>query len=75
MSRALNAEGSGISFGQQYVGRALLTPDKVRMLSADRQLLFLAGHVPLPLPDPDAGYGRFDDLDIIPDFPWVPRPA
>jgi len=43
MSRALDAEGSGLTFGQQHVGRPLLTPDEVRTHSPDRQLLFLAG--------------------------------
>ncbi|KQO12192.1 antitoxin VbhA family protein [Sphingomonas sp. Leaf242] len=47
MSRAFDAEGSGIGFGQQHVGRALLTPDEVRTLSPDRQLLFLAGQRPI----------------------------
>lgn len=47
MSRALDAEGSGISFGQQHVGRLLLTPDEVRTLSPDRQILFLAGQRPV----------------------------
>lgn len=32
MSRAIDAEESGLSFGQQHVGRALLTPDEVRTL-------------------------------------------
>lgn len=47
MSRALDAEGSGISYGEQHVGRPLLTPDEVRTLPADRQLLFLAGQRPV----------------------------
>ena len=47
MSRALDAEGTGITFGQQHVGRPLLTPDEVRTLSPDRQLLFLAGQRPV----------------------------
>ena len=47
MSRAIDAEETGISFGQQNVGRALLTPDEVRTLRADRQLLFLAGQRPI----------------------------
>jgi type IV secretion system protein VirD4 len=38
---------SGITFGQQHVGRPLLTPDEVRTLSPDRQLLFLAGQRPV----------------------------
>ena len=47
MSRALDAEATGITFGQQHVGRPLLTPDEVRTLSPDRQLLFLAGQRPV----------------------------
>lgn len=47
MSRAIDAEESGLSFGQQHVGRALLTPDEVRTLRPDRQLLFLAGRRPI----------------------------
>nr|WP_242154470.1 type IV secretory system conjugative DNA transfer family protein [Sphingomonas sp. BAUL-RG-20F-R05-02] len=47
MSRALDGQGSGITFGQQHVGRPLLTPDEVRTLSPDRQLLFLAGQRPV----------------------------
>ena len=47
MSRALDAEATGISFGQQHVGRPLLTPDEVRTLRPDRQLLFLAGQRPV----------------------------
>jgi type IV secretion system protein VirD4 len=47
MSRAIDAEESGISYGQQHVGRALLTPDEVRTLRPDRQLLFLAGQRPI----------------------------
>ncbi len=47
MSRALDAEATGITFGQQHVGRPLLTPDEVRTLATDRQLLFLAGQRPV----------------------------
>ncbi|KEQ51696.1 type IV secretory system conjugative DNA transfer family protein [Sphingobium chlorophenolicum] len=43
MSRAIDAEETGISFGSQHVGRPLLTPDEVRTLREDLQLLFLAG--------------------------------
>src|SRR3546814_365658 len=32
MSRAIDAEETGISFGSQHVGRPLLTPDEVRTL-------------------------------------------
>lgn len=47
MSRAIDAEETGISFGQQHVGRPLLTPDEVRTLRKDLQLLFLAGQRPI----------------------------
>jgi type IV secretion system protein VirD4 len=46
MSRAIDAEETGLSFGQQHVGRALLTPMKSAHC-ADRQLLFLAGQRPI----------------------------
>ena len=32
MSRAIDADETGFSYGQQHVGRALLTPDEVRTL-------------------------------------------
>jgi type IV secretion system protein VirD4 len=47
MSRALDADETGISFGVQHVGRPLLTPDEVRTLRPDLQLLFLAGQRPI----------------------------
>ncbi len=47
MSRALDAEASGIIFGQQHVGRPLLTPNEVCTLNLDRQLLFVAGQRPV----------------------------
>ncbi|NIJ18319.1 type IV secretory system conjugative DNA transfer family protein [Sphingobium vermicomposti] len=47
MSRALDAEETGISFGAQHVGRALLTPDEVRTMPANLELLFLAGQRPI----------------------------
>src|SRR3546814_6085476 len=47
MSRAIDAEETGISFGSQHVGRPLLTPDEVRTLREDLQLLFLAGQRPI----------------------------
>ena len=47
MSRALDSEQSGISFGSQHVARPLLTPDEVRTLREDYQLLFLAGQRPI----------------------------
>ena len=47
MSRALDAEESGISLSDQHVGRALMTPDEVRNLPEDLQLLFLASQRPI----------------------------
>jgi len=47
VSRAIDAEETGLSFSQHHTGRALLTPDEVRTLSPDRQLLFLAGRRPI----------------------------
>jgi len=47
MSRALDAERSGVSFAGHHTGRSLLTPDEVRTLPPNRQLLFLAGQRPL----------------------------
>ena len=46
VSRAIDAEGTGITFGQPHVGRPLLTPDEVRTLSPDRQLLSSSGSDP-----------------------------
>ncbi|OCP36141.1 type IV secretory system conjugative DNA transfer family protein [Ensifer sp. LC163] len=47
MSRALDAEKSGLTFSEQRAARALLTPDEVRNLPADKQLLFLSGQRPI----------------------------
>jgi type IV secretion system protein VirD4 len=47
VSRAIDAEASGLSFTQHHTARALLTPDEVRTLKPDRQLLFLAGQRPI----------------------------
>lgn len=47
MSRALDAERSGITVGEQHVGRPLLTPDEVRNLPEHVELLFLAGQRPI----------------------------
>ena len=47
MSRALDAEQSGISLSDQHTGRALMTPDEVRNLPEDLQLLFLASQRPI----------------------------
>ncbi|WP_112313478.1 type IV secretory system conjugative DNA transfer family protein [Pseudogemmobacter bohemicus] len=47
MSRALDSEKSGLSFGEQHVARPLLTPDEVRNLPQNVELLFLAGQRPV----------------------------
>jgi type IV secretion system protein VirD4 len=47
MSRALDSEETGISYGEQHVGRPLLTPDEVRNLPQHAELLFLAGQRPI----------------------------
>jgi type IV secretory pathway TraG/TraD family ATPase VirD4 len=46
MSRALDAEATGISLNQQLVGRALMTPDEIRNLPAPIELLFVAEQRP-----------------------------
>ncbi len=46
MSRNLDSEQSGITYGEQHTGRSLLTPDEVRRLPPDAELLFLAGQAP-----------------------------
>lgn len=46
MSRNLDSEDSGISYSEQHTGRPLLTPDEVRRLPADAEILFLAGQAP-----------------------------
>ena len=47
MARALDSEKSGISYSQQHAARPLLTPDEVRNLPAQAQLLFLSGQRPI----------------------------
>ncbi|GHE76792.1 conjugal transfer protein TraG [Camelimonas fluminis] len=47
MSRALDSEKSGLSYGEQHTARPLLTPDEVRNLPAHAELLFLAGQRPI----------------------------
>ena len=47
MARALDSEKTGISYSQQHTARPLLTPDEVRNLPAQGQLLFLAGQRPI----------------------------
>lgn len=47
MGRALDSEKTGISYGEQHVGRPLLTPDEVRNLNENIELLFMAGQRPI----------------------------
>jgi Type IV secretory pathway, VirD4 components len=47
MSRALDAEKTGITYGEQHTARPLLTPDEVRNLPQNLELLFLAGQRPI----------------------------
>ena len=47
MSRALDVEATGVSLSEQHTGRALLTPDEVRTLPSEAELLFLAGRRPI----------------------------
>jgi type IV secretion system protein VirD4 len=37
---------SGITYGEQHTGRPQLTPDEVRRLPPESELLFLAGQAP-----------------------------
>ncbi|CAL4868535.1 hypothetical protein MMA231_02817 [Asticcacaulis sp. MM231] len=46
MSRNQNSQESGITYGEQHTGRPLLTPDEVRRLPPESELLFLAGQAP-----------------------------
>jgi type IV secretion system protein VirD4 len=47
MARALDSEQSGISYSEQHTGRPLMTPDEVRNMHTNAQLLFLAGQRPI----------------------------
>ncbi|KAJ8139018.1 hypothetical protein OY671_007769, partial [Metschnikowia pulcherrima] len=47
MSRAIDSDETGISFGSQHVARPSLTPDEVRTSREDYQLSFLAGQRPI----------------------------
>jgi len=47
MGQALDSEKSGISYGEHHSGRPLLTPDEVRNLPQNLELLFLAGQRPI----------------------------
>ncbi|TCL63189.1 type IV secretory system conjugative DNA transfer family protein [Rhizobium sp. BK251] len=46
-ARALDPEKTGLTLAGQHVGRPLLTPDEVRHLPGDTELLFLAGQRPI----------------------------
>lgn len=45
--QALDSDKSGISLSEQHTARPLLTPDEVRNLPENAQLLFLAGQRPI----------------------------
>lgn len=47
MGRALDSEKSGISYSEQHTARPLLTPDEVRNIPSNVELLFLAGRRPI----------------------------
>ena len=47
MGQALDSEKSGISYGEHHSGRPLLTPDEVRNMPQQAELLFLAGQRPI----------------------------
>ncbi|AZO33062.1 hypothetical protein EJ071_37350 [Mesorhizobium sp. M1B.F.Ca.ET.045.04.1.1] len=47
MARVLDTEKFGFSFNQQHTGRPLLTPDEVRNLPQQVELLFLASQRPI----------------------------
>jgi type IV secretion system protein VirD4 len=47
MSRALDASKTGVTYATHQSGRPLLTPDEVRNLPAETELLFLAGSRPV----------------------------
>jgi len=46
-SQAMDSDRSGLTFAEHHTGRLLLTPDEVRNLPQNRQLLFLAGMRPV----------------------------
>lgn len=47
MARAMDSEQSGISYSQHHTARPLLTPDEVRNLPSQTELLFLVGKRPI----------------------------
>ncbi|MBY5376916.1 type IV secretory system conjugative DNA transfer family protein (plasmid) [Rhizobium leguminosarum] len=46
-ARALDSERNGLSFAEQHVAPPLLTPDEVRNMHANTELLFIAGQRPI----------------------------
>ena len=65
MSRNLDSQESWVTYGEQHTGRPLLTPDEVRRLPPESELLFLAGQAPhiaykLRYYDDPEFKGRFD---------------
>lgn len=70
LSRALDSEKSGLSYGEQHVGRPLMTPDEVRSLPEHAELLFLAGQRPIVAQklryfDEPEFAGLFDRVDAV----------
>ncbi len=67
VARTLDSEQSGLSFSQHHTGRPLLTPDEVRNMAEQKQLLFLAARRPIVAgklryyADPEFK-GRFDAI-------------
>ena len=47
MSRALDSEKTGISYGEQHVARPLMTLDEVRNMHPTAQMLFIANQRPI----------------------------
>ena len=47
MSRALDAQATGVTHSEQHVGRPLLTPDEARNIPQNGELLFIAGQRPI----------------------------
>jgi type IV secretion system protein VirD4 len=47
MSRALDAQATGVTHSEQHFGRPLVTPDEVRNMPQGAELLFIAGQRPI----------------------------
>ena len=73
MSRALDSDKSGISYGEQHTARPLLTPDEVRNLPAHAELLFLAGQRPIVAGK--LAYYADPEFRGLYDAPSTPRPS